>query len=106
MTAEDMQYENKYLNLLKQMILEIFKHYPCKIFLFGSRAEGIFQRGSDYDIGISGLDEKLFLRLRNILLDEADESIIPYRVDIVNFDKASEDFRNQALKKVVIWKEN
>jgi len=52
------------------------------------------------------LDEKLFLRLRNILLDEADESIIPYRVDIVNFDKASEDFRNQALKKVVIWKEN
>jgi uncharacterized protein len=106
MTAEDMQYENNYLNLLRQMFLQTFESYPCKIFLFGSRADGIFQRGSDYDIGISGLDEKLFLKLKNILLDEADESIIPYRVDIVNFDKVSEDFRKQALRKAVIWKEN
>jgi predicted nucleotidyltransferase len=106
MRAEDVQYENKYLNLLRQIIFRIFRPYPCKIFLFGSRAEGIFQRGSDYDIGITGLDEKLFSRLKNILLDETDESLIPYRVDMVNFDKVPEDFRNQALKKAVIWKEN
>ncbi len=100
------EYETKYLDMIRGMTLRVFQDHHCTIFLFGSRAEGKFQRGSDYDIGVSGLDDATFFRLKARLTDEVEESLIPYKADIVNFDKVSEEFRDIALRNIVVWKQN
>ncbi|MGA2141034.1 MAG: nucleotidyltransferase domain-containing protein [Brevinematales bacterium] len=98
------KYEYKYLTLLKQLVLKQYKPYRCRIFLFGSRAKGFNKRGSDYDIGISGLDSDMFHTLKSRLLYEVEESIIPYRLDIVNFDEADENFKEKAMGNIKEWK--
>jgi len=52
------------------------------------------------------LDEPTFFRLKARLSDEVEESLIPYKADVVNFDKVSEDFKNIALRNTVLWKQN
>lgn len=106
MSDVNIKYEIKYLDIIRKLTLRVFEDYRCTIFLFGSKAEGKFQRGSDYDIGVSGLDEKTFLKLKTRLSDEIEESLVPYKADIVNFDKVSEEFRNIALRNTVLWKQS
>jgi len=44
------------------------------------------------------LDENTFSRLKIRLSDEIEESLIPYKADIVNFDKVSEEFKKNCIK--------
>lgn len=106
MSDINIKYEIKYLEILRCLTLNVFQNHNCKIFLFGSKAEGKFQRGSDYDIGVSGLDENTFSKLKIRLSDAIEESLIPYKADIVNFDNISEAFKNIALRNTVLWKQN
>jgi predicted nucleotidyltransferase len=106
MSDVNIEYETKYLNMFRCLTLRVFRDYNFTIFLFGSRAEGNFQRGSDYDIGVRGLDEATFFRLKTLLADEVEESLIPYKADIINFDTVSETFRNIALRNTVLWKQS
>jgi len=74
-----------------------------RIFLFGSRAKGNFTRGSDIDIGVmagSVIDPKLLVKLIEII----DESFVPFKVDIVDFETVDESFRDEAMKRIVQWK--
>ncbi|MEA2066859.1 MAG: nucleotidyltransferase domain-containing protein [Thermotogota bacterium] len=96
--------ENKYILKLKEMVMEFFKYDKVKIILFGSRARGNNYISSDIDIGIipyGKFDEK-----KITLLKEKTENLnIPYKVEIVNFMEVSRGFKQEALKKVVIWKD-
>ncbi len=59
-----------------------------EIILFGSRAKGNFNTGSDIDIAIKGEDLKL-----NDLLDasiEIDELFLPYKFDLVIYNRIKE----------------
>lgn len=98
------EYENKYLELLKDIALRIFSDTECRIFLFGSRARNSYRRDSDYDIGIENISKKEFLMKKWDLESEVEESVIPHKADLINFDEADEDFKKIALKDVVIWK--
>ena len=91
-------YHEKYLSEMRKLALKVTENLDCTIFLFGSRACGTERRSSDIDIGFSGLDEKTFLRTRDRLLSEFEESIIPHRVDLVNMDTAPPDFKNIAMR--------
>ena len=99
-------YQEKYLSLMRTLALKVTEHLNCTIFLFGSRARGTQRRSSDIDIGFSGLDESTFLRTRDRLLSELEESTIPHRVDLVNMDTATPEFKKIATKEVVVWKQN
>lgn len=99
-------YQDKYLNQIRKMALKVTQGLDCTIFLFGSRARGTQRRSSDFDIGFSGLDEKTFLKTRDRLLTELEESIIPHRVDLVNMDTAPPEFKNIATQEVVVWKQS
>lgn len=44
--------------------------------------------------------------IRDDLLSELEESVIPYHVDLVNIDTDSNDFRDVAMEKVVVWKQS
>ncbi|HLN73820.1 MAG TPA: nucleotidyltransferase domain-containing protein [Prolixibacteraceae bacterium] len=59
-----------------------------KIVLFGSRAKGNFQNGSDVDISLIGKE----LGLNDILNAsiEIDELALPYKFDLVIYDRIKE----------------
>jgi len=100
----DVEKEKKYLEILKKIVLEATKNKDCKVFLFGSRARGDFVRSSDADVGIEGLKDREFLKVKRYIEDRVEESVIPFDVDIVNFDKVSVDFKSEALKDAIRWK--
>lgn len=96
--------EDKYVGMLRKLVLQIASDVDCTIFLFGSRARGNSRRSSDIDVGFKDLDVSTFLSVRNRLLAELEESIIPHHVDIVHFDAADEKFRRAAEQGAIIWK--
>ncbi len=95
--------EDKYLLHLKKLVLSALCHEPLKVVLFGSRARGDYHSGSDIDIGIlprGKIDEKKISLLR----EQIDHSNIPYKVEVVNLAETSLTFRQQALKRAIVWK--
>lgn len=96
--------ENKYILKLKKMVIDFFKYDRVKIVLFGSRARGENYISSDVDIGIIPYGE--FEGEKITLLKEKIEDLnIPYKVEIVNFMEVSKEFKQEALKDVMIWKD-
>ena len=85
------------------MVLKEIGSEPVQVILFGSRARGSHHPGSDVDIGFI---PKIRLNPSKIsfLKEKIEESRIPYKVDIVDLSSTSEEFRTQALKGAVIWK--
>lgn len=98
--------DSNYLNQMRDLVLRVTDNLDCTIFLFGSRARGVHRRSSDIDIGFSGLSESVFTKTRDRLLSELEESVIPHHVDLVNIDTAPSDFRDVAMKEVIIWKQS
>ena len=98
--------DGKYLDQMRDMVLRVTSHVDCAIFLFGSRARGVHRRSSDIDIGFSGLSDLMFHKIRDKLLSELDESVIPHHVDLVNIDTAPRSFRDVAMAEVIIWKQS
>ncbi len=89
--------------LAKEIILKELNDFDCKIFLFGSRATKENHRFSDMDIGIipgKKFNEKIF----SFIADKLSNSIIPFKIDLVNFNKIPLKFKEEALKHVVHWK--
>ena len=100
------QYGQDYINQMRDLVLRITSNVDCTVYLFGSRARGMQRRSSDIDIGFSGLDEETFIKIRDILLTELEESIIPHHVDIVNFDNVASSFREIAMTGAIVWKQS
>lgn len=71
---------NNIISILKE------EHKIESAYLFGSRAKGNYRQGSDVDIVLKGklLDHNIINRISYILNEE---TLMPYRFDIVNFDK-------------------
>jgi predicted nucleotidyltransferase len=97
-------YEEKYTKLLKEIVLKSVLSKDCKIFLFGSRVSGNEHFASDFDIGILGLKENDFEKNKLDILNQVEESIIPWKVDIVNFEEVSESFRENSMKQISLWR--
>ncbi|MEW6095843.1 MAG: nucleotidyltransferase domain-containing protein [bacterium] len=94
--------EDKIIQKLKRCIFEGLKDEEVKIVLFGSRVRGKVY--SDIDIGL--IPKKEMDRKKITLLRETIEELnIPYKVDIVEFSLASPEFKKEALKEVVVWKD-
>lgn len=103
-TSKDAIYEAKWLDLLRRLVLMLTEGLPCNVFLFGSRAEGNYRRDSDYDVGVIGLSDEQFRELRFLLNGFLESSIIPHKLDLVNFDQVRDEFKKVALEKTILWK--
>lgn len=95
---------NAYLDQLKEMVLEALKNEKVKIFIFGSRARKDNYTASDVDIGYIPYD-KFDDKKITMLKYKLENSNIPYKVEIVNFNQVSEEFKQEALKDIIIWKD-
>lgn len=95
---------DKYIDKIKQITLAALDGEKVKIILFGSRARGDHNLASDVDIGVispEGMDARKLTILRNRL----EEENIPYKVEIVNFAETSADFKKEALRGAIVWKD-
>jgi predicted nucleotidyltransferase len=84
----DLSHEN--LTLLKQLITEYIQ--GCEIRVFGSRIHGTAKPYSDIDIALKcakPIDRRALSRLKEAL----QESTLPIRVDVLDWDSISEEFR-------------
>ena len=95
-------YDEKYMILLKQIVLAIINPQKIMVFLFGSRVSGHHARGADADIGLLA-DDKLPANLYHQIRNAIDESILPWKVDIVDFTRVDPAFKEDVLKDIVIW---
>ena len=91
-----------YLKLTQQIILKHIDSKMYKVFLFGIRACGNAKHYSDIDIGVLG-SVKLNSIVKAEIEAEIDESIVPYKVDIVDFYSVNDEFKKYALEKIVQW---
>ena len=95
-------YDKKYMNMLKEIILSQVDLEKVMVFLFGSRVSTLYFSRADADIGLlsdNKLPSHLFHRIRNSI----DESIIPWEVDLIDFTRVTPSFKEAALKEIVIW---
>ena len=71
-----------------------------RYFLFGSATRS--DRFGDIDLGVLG--NKASHKKLSELRERFQDSILPYTVDIVDFDEADADFRDYVLKnEQVVW---
>lgn len=90
--------------MVKDIVIAFLKDEEVKVILFGSRARGNNQISSDVDVGI--IPAGKFREERITLLKEKIENInIPYKVEIVNLSEVSEEFKREAMKDPIIWKD-
>ena len=91
-----------YVDFTKKIVLRHLPKNEFKVFLFGSRAVGNAKLKSDIDIGIWG-KQALSLKIKIAIEEDIEESIVPYKVDIVDFWIVDETFKKYALQKTIPW---
>ncbi|MDR1255817.1 MAG: nucleotidyltransferase domain-containing protein [Puniceicoccales bacterium] len=85
--------EERYLNIVKTILQAHFGNDAPAVYLFGSRATGNrIKKYSDIDLAIE-FKNKDSLASKLLLETAFEESLLPYRVDIVDYNSCSADFR-------------
>ncbi|MFH1717385.1 MAG: nucleotidyltransferase domain-containing protein [Planctomycetota bacterium] len=78
--------------------LETIKHIlaeyvgDCEVRAFGSRGNGTAKKHSDLDLAIVG-EGKLERRVKMLLREAFEESDLPFRVDVIDYNAVSKEFR-------------
>jgi len=85
--------------MIRQVIL---RHIPPKtqVYLFGSRARKDHCWNADYDIWIDANLERSELRH---IAEELEDSIVPFKVDLVTSEQMTGRFGAQVRKEAVRW---
>ena len=83
--------DDQYLTIVKNIIK---KHVPeCEVKAFGSRVNGTPKIYSDLDLAIKN-SKKIPIEKIIALKDDFDDSIIPFRIDIIDWNAISNEFKN------------
>ena len=74
-----------------EKICGVFARYPQvgKAILYGSRAKGNYKHGSDIDLTLYG-DADLTRRILYRILDDLDDLLLPYAIDLSLFSSISD----------------
>lgn len=81
---------------IKNIIRKYLPEDQYQAVIFGSRANNTNLRWSDIDVGLIG-KTKIPLGVFSHIQEELTNSKIPYRVDIVDLARVSDQFRQVAL---------
>lgn len=91
-----------YVALVKAIVLSYIDKNKYRVFLFGSRACGNARKFSDIDVGIMG-NEALSSIVQFEIEQAIDESIVPFKVDLVDFFNVDSTFKKEVFKKIEAW---
>ncbi len=88
---------------LQKQIKEIFRQFLStgnyRLFFFGSRVRGDNSPRSDIDLGIKG-EGKLPAKLKLEIEEKLQNLPILYKIDLVDFNDVSEEFRSKVFKNI------
>lgn len=101
----DPEREARYKEIVRRIVLKILEPYPCRVYLFGSRAGGRIRRSSDFDIAIDGIPEGQFWKVKQAIEEAVEESIVPHEIDVVNLGTVDSRFRESFERQKEVWKE-
>jgi len=96
-----LDYRKKWLMQLKDIVLRHIETDKYAVFLYGSAVNNLLN-AHDFDIGVIGKN-KFPDKSKYEILNEVEESIIPFDVDIKDFREAKTDFKEIALKEIEVW---
>ena len=72
------------------IVQAILKKYPYSFYVFGSRVKGTSHKFSDLDLLYF---EEIPPKVLSQLEEEFEESDLPFKVDLVNYHRCDEDFK-------------
>lgn len=87
-------------NFIISSILSIFP--KVQILVFGSRINGTAKKYSDLDLALK-CDEEIKNSKLSTLEEIIDESQIPYKVQILDYSKLTDDFKKIVDKNAIVW---
>ena len=90
--------KEKYLRQIKQKVEQFNKDKNLKFFIYGSSlTQECF---GDIDLGVLGeMAQSKITELK----DEFNDSTLPYKVDIINFNEVSKDFKDNVFNNKILW---
>lgn len=87
----------------KQLITIIHRHvHSCTIYLFGSRARKTNKEGADVDLALDA-GKKIDLNVILTIKDEIEQTTIPVFVDVVDFQSAPKELKEEIKKDGILW---
>lgn len=89
----------KDLNIVKAIFETYLPGVP--VWVFGSRIHGSAKPYSDLDLVIVG-EEKIPQRLYYQIMDAFEESELPFRVDVLDWHRINQSFRELIQKQYVV----
>ena len=92
----------KYLDIVRQILLERLSPYDAKIILFGSMARGDYWRASDIDVAVLP-GKKIPAGLLSELREEFEESQIPYHIELIHLTIVLKSFADRVLETGLPW---
>lgn len=81
---------NKYVMLVKEILAKHVSDYEIRV--FGSRISGAHKEYSDLDLVIMN-DQPLDVQVRTQLRNDFEESVIPIKIDFVEWADLSDSFK-------------
>ena len=91
-----------YIDIVKQIVLKHVPKNEFAVFLFGSRAASNSNSLSDIDVGIMGTKPLPTLIMADLESD-LEESIVPFKIDLIDFYQVDKAFKDEALSSIQIW---
>lgn len=90
--------------LITRVVKIVSKHLGNDggLFLFGSRVAGRGNSRSDFDFGVD-TGKKIPLETWSRIEEEIDELSTLFRIEVVDFQRVSAKFREQALKHIILF---
>lgn len=82
----------------RQIIQKILNKYPYDFYAFGSRVKGTHRPFSDLDLCLL---TSIPILEKAQLQEDFDESDLPFKVDMIQWDDISEDFRQMIKSDLV-----
>ena len=79
------------------------KHVPdATVWVFGSRVKQTANNSSDLDLAIVS-QSKIPLQVMNLLKFDFEESDLPFKVDVLDWQSISDDFKKVIKEKYVVF---
>lgn len=88
----------KYLDIIKEIVASELDGGDFECFIFGSALNR--ERFGDVDLGFKG---KISPRKISLLKERFEASILPFAVDVVDFNQAGEEFKKNVFDQKIIW---
>ena len=99
--AVKIEYYQKWLSITREIVLKNIDTDKYAAFLYGSMVRDPLN-AYDMDIGFLG-ETDLPGGVKKRIIEDLEESIVPFRFDLVDFRKTSEEFRKFAIGDITIW---